>query len=302
MLFYFTVPESLGYGGYYANIGDMRNQGIEFSVDGVIIDTRNFQWTANLNATHYTNKILRLPEERKTVTMEGYSGYASGNKFYGEGLPLYTFKMPKYAGIDHETGEPMWYKDILDENGKVSGKETTKNYSDATEYLQPAPTPKLYGGFGTSLSFYGVDIAVQFTYQIGGKAYDTGYASSLDAPGQSIGGSIHKDVLNAWTPENKNSDMPRFQYMDQQFNDVSDRFLTDASYLNFQNAQIGYTFPAKLTNKIKISKLRIYASADNIFYVSARKGFDPRYAFDGSTSYSSNATVRTISGGLTITF
>ena len=302
MLFYFTVPESLGYGGYYANIGDMRNQGIEFSVDGVIIDTRNFQWTANLNATHYTNKILRLPEERKTVTMEGYSGYASGNKFYGEGLPLYTFKMPKYAGIDHETGEPMWYKDVLDDEGNVIDKETTKDYSVATEYLHAAPTPKLYGGFGTSLSFYGVDIAVQFTYQIGGKSYDSGYANSLDAPGQSIGGSIHKDVLNAWTPENKNSDMPRFQYMDQQFNSVSDRFLTDASYLNFQNAQIGYTFPAKLTNKIKISKLRIYAAADNICYVSARKGFDPRYAFDGSTSYSSNATVRTISGGLTITF
>ena len=90
--------------------------------------------------------------------------------------------------------------------------------------------------------------------------------------------------------------------MDKDFNSTSDRFLTDASYLNFQNAQIGYTFPAKLTNKIKISRLRIYAAADNIWYVSARRGFDPRYSFTGATSYTTNSTVRTISGGINITF
>ncbi len=302
MLFWFSVPESLGYSGYYANIGDMRNQGVEISLDGVLVQSRNFQWTANVNATHYTNKIIRLPEERKTTVIEGYSGYASGNKFIGEGLPLYTFYMPSYAGIDHETGEPMWYKDVKDKDGNVTGKETTKNYSDATYYLHPAATPKLYGGFGTSLSFYGVDVAVQFTYQIGGVSYDSGYAASLDAPGGSLGQNFHKDVLNAWTPENKDSDMPRFQYLDQNVNATSDRFLTDASYLNFQNAQIGYTFPAKLTQKIKISRLRIYVAADNIFYVSARRGFDPRYSFSGSTNYASNATVRTISGGINIQF
>ncbi len=302
MLFFFTVPTSLGYDGYYANIGDMRNRGVEFSLNGDIIRTKNVVWSANVNATHYTNKILRLPDERKTVTMEGYEGYASGTYFYGEGLPLYTRKMPKYAGIDHETGEPMWYMDQTDENGNVTGKTTTKEYSKATDYLCGDPTPKLYGGFGTSVSFYGVDIAVQFTYQIGGKSYDSGYAASLDAPGTTIGGNIHKDVLNAWTPENKDSDIPRFQYMDKNFNSTSDRFLTDASYLNFQNAQIGYTFPRKLTEKIKVSKLRLYVAADNIWYISARQGFDPRYSFSGSTSYTTNSTIRTISGGLNITF
>ena len=301
MLFFFTVPTSLGYDGYYANIGDMRNRGIEFSLDGDIIRTKNVVWSANLNATHYTNKILRLPDERKTVTMEGYQGYASGTYFYGEGLPLYTRKMPKYAGIDHETGEPMWYMDVKDKDGVVT-QTTTKDYSKATDYLAGDPTPKLYGGFGTSLSFYGVDLSVQFTYQIGGKYYDSGYAASLNAPGTKIGENIHKDVLNAWTPENKNSDIPRFQYLDKNFNSTSDRFLTDASYLNFQNAQIGYTFPEALTRKIKISKLRLYVAADNIFYVSARQGFDPRYSFTGETSYTTNSTIRTVSGGINITF
>lgn len=302
MLFFFTVPASLGYDGYYDNIGDMRNAGIEFALNGDIMRRKNFVWSANLNATHYTNKIISLPEERKIVTMEGYEGYASGTYFYGEGLPLYTRKMPKYAGIDRNTGEPMWYRDVTGEDGIVR-RETTKDYSSATEYLCGAPTPKLYGGFGTSFSFYGVDISVQFTYQLGGQSYDSGYAQSLNAPGTKLGENIHKDVLtNSWTPSNRDASLPRFQYMDKDFNSTSDRFLTDASYLNFQNAQIGYTFPAKLTNKIKISRLRIYAAADNIWYVSARRGFDPRYSFSGSTSYTTNSTVRTISGGINITF
>ena len=301
MLFFFTVPASLGYSGYYDNVGDMRNHGVEFSLDGDIVRAKNVVWSANVNATHYTNKILYLPEERKTVEMEGYKGYASDVFFYGEGLPLYTRKMPKYAGIDHETGEPQWYKDEKDENGVIR-RTTTKDYSKATDYLCETSTPKLYGGFGTSVSFFGVDISAQFTYQIGGKAYDSGYAASLDAPGGSLGGNYHRDVLNAWTPENKDSDMPRFQYLDQNFNSTSDRFLIDASYLNFQNAQVGYTFPAKLTQKIKISKLRLYVSADNIWYVSARDGFDPRYSFNGETNYATNSTVRTVSGGISITF
>lgn len=301
MLFFFSVPASLGYSGYYDNVGDMRNSGIEFALNGDIVRAHDFVLSGNFNATHYTNKITYLPEEKKTVTMEGHAGYASGNYFYGEGLPLYTRKMPKYAGIDHETGEPMWYKDVTAEDGTVS-RTTTKSYREASDYLVGAPTPKLYGGFGFSASFRGFDASVQFTYQLGGKAYDSGYAASLDAPGGSIGDNFHKDVLNAWTPENKSSDMPRFQYLDQNFNSVSDRFFIDASYLNFQNAQLGYTLPEKLTSKMQISKLRVYVSADNIWYVSKRQGFDPRYSFTGTTNYATNSTVRTISGGINLTF
>ena len=77
---------------------------------------------------------------------------------------------------------------------------------------------------------------------------------------------------------------------------------TDASYLNFQNAQIGYTFPERLTRKMRISRLRLYITCDNIIYWSRRQGLDPRYSFDGSTSYAVNSPVRTLSGGINITF
>ena len=303
MLFYFTVPAALGYGGYYDNIGDMRNSGVELSANFVAMQTRNLNWNVYFNLTHYTNKVTMLPEDKKIVAFEGYRGYANGTSFVGEGLPLNTFLMRQYAGVNPETGDPMWYKDMKDEAGKVIGREKTTDFSTATQYLCGNPTPKLYGGFGTSLDFYGFDVAIAFTYSIGGLAYDSGYASYMGSPTQSSAGSnFHKDILKSWTPENRNTDIPKFQYNEQYTAATSDRFLTDASYLNFQNAQIGYTFPEKLTRKMRINRLRLYAACDNIIYWSCRRGFDPRQSFTGATNNAVNSPVRTVSGGINITF
>ena len=179
---------------------------------------------------------------------------------------------------------------------------TTTEYSEATEYLCDDPTPLLYGGFGTSVSFYGFDVSASFTYSIGGLTYDGGYAGYMAPPGGTVGSNYHEDVLKAWTPENSDSDIPRFVYNDQNINASSDRFLVPASYLNFQNAQIGYNFPATMLSKAKISRLRVYATCDNIWYWSYRQGLDPRQSLSGSTSAESYSPVRTVSFGINLTF
>lgn len=296
MLFFFNVPLSLGYSGYYDNIGDMRNSGIEVAVDAVLLQRKNVVWDVNANLTHYTNKITMLPEEHKKMEVEGFRGYQSGGRYYGEGLPIYTFYMPRYAGVEADTGLPMWYQE---KNGE---SVTTTVYSDATDYLCGDPTPDIYGGFGTSVSFYGFDASVQFTYSVGGLTYDSGYAALMTPPGSSTGSNIHKNMLQAWTPDDTDSSIPRFQYLDENIAAQSDRFLTDASYLNFQSAQIGYTLPRKITDKFKVSRLRVYVLCDNIFYWSSRQGLDPRYSFTGTTNYAVNSPVRTLSGGVNITF
>jgi hypothetical protein len=266
------------------------------------VSTRNIQWDVYANATHYTNKVLYLPEKNKRQEHEGYEGYETGNKFIAEGLPLNTFFMPKYAGVDKTTGEAMWYKDILDAEGNITGRETTKVYDEATDYLCDDPTPLFYGGFGTSLEFYGFDISASFTYSVGGLTYDSGYAGYMSNPSSGGGDNYHKDILKAWTPENPNSDITRRQYGDLYPASTSDRFLVDASYLNFQNAQLGYTVPAKLTKKCHVDRLRVYVACDNIYYWSYRKGLDPRQSLTGATSNAMNSPVRTISGGINITF
>ena len=302
MLFFFNVATSSGYSGYYDNIGDMSNSGIEIDLNVNIFNNKNFTWDVYANATHYKNKVLYLPEKNKRQTHEGYEGYETDNKFIAEGLPLNTFFMPKYAGVDKNTGVALWYKDQLDENGNVIGRETTSVYDEATDYICDDPTPLFYGGFGTSLSFYGFDVSANFTYSVGGLTYDSGYAGYMSNPTSGGGDNYHKDIFNAWTPENTNSDIPRWQYGDLYSASTSDRFLVPASYLNFQNAQIGYTLPNRITQKFKVNKLRVYASCDNIVYWSYRKGLDPRYSFSGSTNVAVNSPVRTLSGGINITF
>ena len=308
MLFFFNVATSSGYSGYYDNIGDMRNQGVEIALNGTILNTRDFRWDVYANATHYTNKVIYLPEKNKRTEHDGHWGYETGNKFIAEGLPLNTFLIPKYAGVDKETGESLWYKEepILNDAGEDTGKTkrvTTNKYAEATDYITANATPLFYGGFGTSFDILGiVDIAASFTYSVGGSTYDSGYASFMSNPTSGSGSNYHKDILKAWTPDNRDSNIPRWQYGDIYSASTSDRFLINASYLNFQNAQIGVTLPAHITQKMKISRLRLYAAIDNIVYWSMRKGLDPRYSFSGATNNAVNSPVRTISGGINITF
>ena len=300
MLFLFPAAPSIGYSSYYANVGDMVNNGVEIELNFTPIRKENLIWDINLNATHMKNKITMLPEERRNTVVEGYEGYVSGTTFYGEGLPIYTFYLPKYAGVSDE-GKSMWYMDE-EKDGKTE-RTTTTDYAKASKYLCGNPIPDLYGGFGTSLSFFGFDFSVNFTWQIGGLAYDSGYADAMYSPAnKNTGMNWHKDILKAWSAENPDSNIPRLQYEDQNQNASSDRFLTDASYLNLQNMDFGYTLPQKAVEKLRLSKLRIYLACENVWYCSRRRGFDPRHSYSGSTSQATYSPVRTISGGINIQF
>jgi TonB-linked SusC/RagA family outer membrane protein len=311
MLFEFYVAPSNGYASYFDNIGDMRNRGVELDLRGDVIRTKDLVWSMNLNVTHVSNKVLSLPAERKTLEVEGYEGYTwddtrftvAGNytSFIGEGLPLYNFYARKYAGVNEE-GVSTWYKDILDDDGNVTGQETTTTFAEGTHYLCGTAMPKVYGGFGTALQWKGFDVSLNFNYQLGGLVYDYGYASVMASPSATFGGNIHKDLLNAWSAENTSSDIPRLNAGDANQNGLSDRFLTSASFLNLQNVNVGYTLPERLTKPLGVASLRVYASVENAWYVSARQGLDPRYSFTGATNNQTYSPIRTVSGGLTIQF
>ena len=302
MLLSFPVAPSMGYSSYYANVGDMSNYGVEIELNFVPVRRKNVIWDIGLNMSHLKNKITMLPQERRNTVVEGYEGYVSGSSFYGEGLPIYTFYMPKYAGVNDE-GLSMWYVDEEIDGKKTGIKTTTTDYADATKYLCGNPIPKLYGGITTGVSFYGFDVSVDFTYQIGGLVYDSGYVSSMYSPANSTTGlNWHKDILNAWSPENPKSNIPRLQYEDQNQNAQSDRFIMDASYFNIQNINVGYTLPNHITRKFYVDKLRIFLACDNVWYWSRRQGLDPRQSFSGGSDHTVYSPVRTISGGITVQF
>lgn len=301
MLAFFALPASSGWRGYYDNVGNMQNMGAEVELDGTLIRTKDFEWGLNLNFTAYKNEITSIADKNKTQTVEGSEGYASGSYFYGEGESLYTFYMPKYAGVD-ENGKSMFYKDKLDENGNIIGRETTTTPGEATYYLCGTALPWAYGGFGTRFSYKGFDLAVDFNYQLGGQIYDSDYAGMMGITSTGRGSAIHADLLNSWTEENPNTNIPKLIIDDTSATTTSDRFLIGASYLSLQNLNFGYTFPTKMTSKVGIGKLRVYLTATNLWLWSKRQGLDPRQSITGGASSAYYSAMRTISGGISVTF
>jgi hypothetical protein len=219
----------------------------------------------------------------------------------GNKIPVMYDVMYDKNGVEQDP-ETYQGKDIL--RPKVTGREKTKSYSDADYYVTKQSTlPKVYGGFGTTIKAYGFDFSINCSYSLGGKQYDGTYANFMRNPETKLTGTnIHRDILNAWSPTNKNSDIPRWQYQDLYVSSMSTRFLTNASYLNIENINLGYTLPKSLTQKIQVEGIRLYFAAENVYYWSKRKGFDPRQSYSSTTNATYYSPMRTLSGGITLTF
>jgi len=305
LLYYKPVPLSAGNptGEYPTNVGKITNKGVEFNVTGTIFKTRDLTWDLNLNLTHFKNTVDELDESVRE------NGIKYSTSIITEGGSLYDAYMYKYAGVDQNTGQALYYYNIKDENGKETGEiGTTANFSQADKYNCGSVLPKLYGGFGTTLYAYGFDLSAQFQFQLGGKIYDGAYQALMHTQA-AAGQAWHKDALKAWTPENRNTDVPRMDGDTQVGQSAVDRFQISSNYLSLNNLTLGYTFPKNLISPLTLSALRIYVAGENLFVWSKRKGLDPRYSLGigGYTSGSglntnSYSAMRTITAGLTVTF
>ncbi len=310
MLYNRPVATSLGYASIPVNVGSVSNAGLDVELRGDVVKTRNITWSLYANMTYFKNKILKLAPELNGRLVDG-------TYIYLEGESMYNRYLRSYAGVDPETGKALWYvqneKNVLDEEGNPMldeegnniteiVKETTDKWESASFYESGDVLPKVFGGFGTSLEVYGVDLSVAFAYQLGGKVFDNTYRQLMHGGSASYAGqNWHMDMLNAWTPDNTDTNVPALNVGDDNINATSDRWMVSSNFLSIDNITLGYSLPSKLLKKAKIEKLRIFAVADNVALFAARKGLDPRQGFGGasSTYYS---PMRTISGGLSITF
>lgn len=299
MLYNRPVSPSLGYASIPMNVGSMRNNGVELELTYNAIQTKNIDWSINFNGTAVGNKILKLAPELN-------GEWIDGSRIYQEGESMYQLYIVKYAGVDPATGKALYWGWDYDSNGEriEDSYHVKSQYSSQDRQASGNLYPKFYGGFGTNLSLYGFDLSVALSYQVGGKIYDSGYASFMGSGyTNDMGHNWHKDILKAWTPENPYTDVPRLDASDSYtFSSyLTDRGLVSSNYLALNNITIGYTIPATATQKIGINNLRVYASGDNIALWSARKGLDPRQSFTSATT-ALYTTMRCISGGVKIEF
>ena len=306
MLYSKPVANSNGYSSIPVNIGSMTNSGMEIELTYTPIETKNLKWSLFGNATFSKNKINELDPELN-------GEWISGSTIYTEGESMYRSYIVKYAGVDAATGYPLyWTKttpaaDATEEEKAAFVPEwyATSNYDEAYANGRQATDdllPTVYGGFGTSLDFFGFDFSIQMAYQLGGKIFDYSYQALMhNGDGSSAGQNWHVDMAKAWTPENTNTDVPRLNRSDKYTNELTDRWLTSSNYLSVNNITLGYTLPKNWLRSLNIQALRLYVAADNVALFSTRKGMDPRQGFRG-TSGDTYSALRTISGGIKLTF
>lgn len=284
----FEVPLSMttGLATTYQNIGKIRNRGIEFSVNASLMQQKDFTWNIFANLTWNKNRVIKLStDEPLEYTFQ----------IIEQGRPYSQFYMKEYAGVDRETGKPLWY---LNEDGD----ETTSDYNAASKRYVGNADPKVLGGFGTNLTWKDFDFNINFNYRLGGKVYDSG--ASFTGFGMAFRTPLEDVALNSWTPENKDAKYPQYIYGDPyKASQTSSRFLYNGNYLRISNITLGYTLPKSLTQKAFIQRLRAYVSVDNLYTFTAGDfiGYNPETSANGVIAWQYPATC-TFIGGIQLTF
>lgn len=286
------LPGSTGNTGVTTNVGGLKNYGWEFSVDTKNIISKDFIWNSNINVSTNKNEITELTQK----------SFINGTKRWEVGKSLYEFYLQEWAGVDPATGYGMWYKDVLGTDGKPTGERvTTKVYSEATRYdTGKQSLPDFVGGFTNYFRYKNIDLNILFNFSFGSYVYDSTYASLMGGF-ESAGRAASIDVLDRWQSPGDITDVPLVLASNNDFNSQSTRFLYKNDYVRLKALNFGYNFPSSLTEKVHLSKLRLYFQGDNLWTYQSHKGIDPEQSIAGTTD-SRSYNLRVFSFGLNLEF
>jgi len=295
LLFDRPIPVSTaGFSEISSNLASIRNSGLELALNYTVASTKDLVWSVNMNVTTLDNEILSLPAD---------DPIQSGTKRFEEGQDRYAWFIQEFAGIDAETGQATWFRDVLDAAGEPTGeREAVSNYAQADRYNLGSSLPDFFGGFGTNVNYKGFDLQALFSFTIGNTIYDNTYAD-ITHMGAQPGQQLHRDVLaNVWTPGSTTATLPAFGINENaQFTETSSRFLFDGDFLRLKNLTVGYTLPASVLKVIKAQRLRVYVSGENLLTFAAHEGLDPELPRSGISNNIFPAA-RTITAGINLSF
>ena len=271
-----TTTPSTGAPVLRANAGEIENRGWEVSLTGNIISKEDWQWSVSTNFSLLKNEI-------KVVT-PFTDRLVQGSKLWVPGNSIFEFYIREWAGVDPANGDALWYQDVVDANGNVTGRTVTNDYDTATRYETGKESiPDIQGGFNTSFRYKDFDFSVLFNFSFGAYIYDSDY-SGLIANMSSVGSSAHPDNLLAWSQPGDISNFPRLTIANNSFNNRSTRFLFKNDYVRMKNISFGYNLPTDVLNRVGLSKVRLYILGENMFTWQSHKGIDPEQSFNGLTA------------------
>jgi TonB-linked SusC/RagA family outer membrane protein len=269
------LPSTNGYTTIPLNIGSLQNRGVEFT-----INTENlvgaFRWSTNFNIARNINKVTRL----NVAPIEG------GGRLIGrvaEGEPLGYFYTVKYAGVDPENGDALYFN----ENG-----EATNNYNAAPRQKVGDPNPDFIGGLTNTFSYKGFDLSGLLQFVYGNDVYNVaGYFQSANAD---YFDNQSKDQLRRWQKPGDITDVPQARLYAGNGTRVSSRWVQDGSFLRLKTVTLGYNLPKDLVNKVFLQSARIYVAGQNLLTFTDYDGYDPEVNstyFQGTTAQQTNVNL-----------
>ncbi len=291
LLYYKDVPVSAQVGnatGYNMNIGDLRNSGLELTLNASIFNTKDFGWDISANMSTLKNEIVKLPTGSFT-----FGGTACTYKLE-EGGSLYEFIAPQYDGINPENGLPGWLKKEKDANGNWTGnwvRTETRSELTTDDYVNVGSSiPNLFGSITNNFRYKGFDLSFMFYYSYGAKMSDYTYKERIQIrPGV---GAAQELLENRWKqPGDTGVEIPRFSLNDTgRAVQYSSNFVVDNHYWRLRNLTLGYTLPKSLTSKFAVQNLRLYVTGNNLLTFGPAKDHfsEPETGVTGN-SYNGNA-------------
>ena len=310
------TPPSLGVPNniIYQNVGSMTNKGFEASISGVVIKNGDFTWNTNLNATYLTNKVKTLtgrpiPYNYHRVdvghALGSFYGYESAGVNSANGNALfYKADGSIVQNIGGKTSYAVYDADNMDDVSKVSA------LGESDKRWLGQGNPKWYGGFNNTFIYKNLDLTLNLSFAAGYKIYNKTRQELLVHTNFANAG---KELLDRWTTPGQETDIPKlYTGVDNPMNlngSLNSRFLENGSYLRAQRIGVGYNFTkSEFVKRIHLSKLRVFATVDNAFVITAYKGLDPDLA-NSSTSnaqpaldFRSNPLPRTFTFGVNASF
>lgn len=280
-----VLPPSAGLDDPILNVGEIRNTGIEFEVSwGDKI--RDFEYNIGLNLSTTNNKVVSLATPDQVL-------YGEGLKYDTEhfptqtrvGKPIGSFYLYKTAGIFQNEAEVAAHTnsrgELLQPNAKpgdIRFVDTNNDGSidDGDKGYCGSGIPKFEANLNFSAAYKGIDFSMVLGSAWGHKLYN---GNKYFYEGMNSGSNFLHSTLNAWTPENTNTSIPRAVYQDPNGNlKESDRFLESGNFIRLRQLQIGYTVPKTLLSKIYLEKLRVYISGENLLTWTNYSGIDPEFS------------------------
>lgn len=291
-VFNVSLPSTSTYLSQYINAGLFEDKGYEVGINYNSKSKGDFTYSVGATFSQLKNTVKQLADvDEIFINTNGVRGVLKPTRIR-TGESLYSYYGYKTAGIFQSQEEINNYKDangnLIQPNAKPGDIKFLKkdgnvgilNNNDMVNLGNPYP--KFSYGLSYNMTWKNFDLNIFLQGVYGNKIFNGMKFVSLNPGGTGQNYNMDRDILNAWTPQNTNTDIPMLMHGDPSgnYSKVSDFYVEDGSYLRLKNLTIGYSLPKDLYKKINVNRLRIYVTTNNLFTITKYTGFDPEVGMD----------------------